>query len=816
MNFKTGIGMAVAAAAIAVACTSFQKGGRGIAGTFDSQKKGAREFTDAELSKFSSTGAMGASKARVITDNYEAYKSKLDIINNAQRSLKLVYFIYADDSSSSQMTDALIRAANRGVKVELLVDFLTNFGSRIDLYKYMEYAGKGNITVRFYGMPSKPIIEGALYKTTACSPENQKNTKDMDACQDEKLKKVEQIQAQLDAAGVETTWFSRMYLTGQYGKNDKLTGVATKFGGGVDIDAMKANSHSDGPKPTAAQGKELGKLVYDAKVNNRFFAKVKLGMAAAKYGETLGPLFNQIFGTIPFAMGDAADWDHMTDYTHHKLIVADGRVFQMGGRNVEDSYHTDGYSKKYTFIDTDFYAESDVAVRVEQAYDTLASFSAMVGDMKRVEKITPPEYLVNNMQFLGALDGCLKGGQAANLENCVNTTMPKIPGYRSYEARMAEQKVKVAKGLQAFKDNYKAVAPFLWDPENKEGLVTDAGATYYYLENTSFNRDQDAKKRLFGSKVDEEHEHGKNIHASWIRAIENTCRLGAQPNAPKQRIVLHSAYLMMSAGLVGALGNTINGKWNCGNVQIDIITNSFATTDLNVLNVFARYQLRSLFQYYHNGSGNVDPSRKASLKYSEYVPHTPNADGSTPKSLHSKVSVFGPDIVIGSANADVRSYFMDTNNAIYIRNAPKLVSKYIAFIDKLDKHQADDAHIYYKMWEGNLTVPNESFSGPEIVRYEHATDAQIERQNMVIVNELVNKWMVPKPIKAKLAKKEALTEEEQTEMKELEAKKKGILLFVKERGAEIEQASMKFLQGTDSAKDVLEEANDFDQFWKLL
>jgi cardiolipin synthase C len=808
MNFKTGIGMAVAAATIAVACTSMQKGGRGIAGTFDSQKKGARQFTDSELSAFSSTGAMGVEKARVITDNYEAYKSKLEIIERAKSSLRLVYFIYADDSSSSQLTDALIRAAGRGVKVQLLVDFLTNY-QRLDLYKYMEYAGKGNITVRFYGLPTAPIIEGALYKTTACSPANQKST-DPSACQDEKTA----IVNGLTAKGVETTWFSKMYLTGQYSKNDKLTGVATKFGGGVDLEAMKANGASDGPKPTAAQGKEIGKLVYDAKVNNRFFAKVKLAMALGKYGETLGPMLNQVFGTIPFAMGDAADWDHMTDYTHHKLIVADGRVFQMGGRNVEDSYHTDGYSKKYTFIDTDFYAESDVAVRVEKAYDTLAQFSAMVGDMAKVDRLTPNEYQVNTNQFLGALQGCMQAGQQANLENCVNQGMPKVQGYRTYQARMNEQKDKVSKGKAAFISNYNVTEPFNWNPDTS---VTDRGATYYYLENTSFNRDVDAKKRLFGSKVDEEHEHGKNIHASWIRGIENTCAIASQPGVPKQRIILHSAYLMMSAGLVGALGNTINGKWNCGNVQIDIITNSFATTDLNVLNVFARYQLRALFQYYANGSGGVDQSKKASLKYHEYVPHTPdpNATG-VPKSLHSKVSVFGNDIVIGSANADVRSYYMDTNNAIYIRNAPNLVRDYIAFIDKLDKHQAPDAHTFYKMWEGNLTVPNASFSGPEIVRYEHASDAQIERQNMVIVNELVNKWMVPKPIKAKQAKGEALTAEEQKEMTELEAKKKGILLFVKERGQEIQESSTKFLSGTERAKDLVEEANEFDQFWKLL
>ena len=36
---------------------------------------------------------------------------------------------------------------------------------------------------------------------------------------------------------------------------------------------------------------------------------------------------------------------------------------------------------------------------------------------------------------------------------------------------------------------------------------------------------------------------------------------------------------------------------------------------------------------------------------------------------HSKVMLFGPDPFVGSANADLRSYVLDTNSGLLIRSA---------------------------------------------------------------------------------------------------------------------------------------------------
>ena len=48
----------------------------------------------------------------------------LALIDGAVRSLRLIFYIYADDEAGRQVNAALIRAATRGVDVQLIVDSL--------------------------------------------------------------------------------------------------------------------------------------------------------------------------------------------------------------------------------------------------------------------------------------------------------------------------------------------------------------------------------------------------------------------------------------------------------------------------------------------------------------------------------------------------------------------------------------------------------------------------------------------------------------------------------------------------------------------
>jgi putative cardiolipin synthase len=119
-----------------------------------------------------------------------------------------------------------------------------------------------------------------------------------------------------------------------------------------------------------------------------------------------------------------------------------------------------------------------------------------------------------------------------------------------------------------------------------------------------------------------------------------------------------------------------DGRVPCGNVSVTIVTNSIKTTDLNIVNILSRHSMKAFFDHINN---NRHISKGANIKYYEYT--AGNAD--TTLSLHTKISVFGDDLFIGSANADVRSYMMDTNNGLFIRNAPNLVNDYVSWIKHL-------------------------------------------------------------------------------------------------------------------------------------
>ena len=103
-------------------------------------------------------------------------------------------------------------------------------------------------------------------------------------------------------------------------------------------------------------------------------------------------------------------------------------------------------------------------------------------------------------------------------------------------------------------------------------------------------------------------------------------------------------------------------------MSLSLITNSLATTDLNVVNLLAVWQLKALADHLQE-TGTA--ASAATLRYLEYQP----VDTSR-RSLHSKVMLFDRDVFIGSANADVRSLMMDSNNGVMIRNAPNFVQAY--------------------------------------------------------------------------------------------------------------------------------------------
>ncbi|QHL91719.1 phosphatidylserine/phosphatidylglycerophosphate/cardiolipin synthase family protein [Sphingomonas changnyeongensis] len=72
---------------------------------------------------------MGADRLRLVSSGPDRLAALLDLIAGAQHSLRLLYYIFAPDDTGTQVRDALVAAAARGVRVRLLLD---GFGSAAD------------------------------------------------------------------------------------------------------------------------------------------------------------------------------------------------------------------------------------------------------------------------------------------------------------------------------------------------------------------------------------------------------------------------------------------------------------------------------------------------------------------------------------------------------------------------------------------------------------------------------------------------------------------------------------------------------------
>ncbi len=130
----------------------------------------------------------------------------------------------------------------------------------------------------------------------------------------------------------------------------------------------------------------------------------------------------------------------------------------------------------------------------------------------------------------------------------------------------------------------------------------------------------------------------------------------------------------MPSKLIAQLGRMLSGETSCQHVTVTILTNSRDTTDWSIVDQVNSHVLAALFDHAAKARNRA---RAATLHYYEY--RRPASE--QVRTLHSKVWVLGDDILIGSANADLRSFMMDSNNGVLIQNAPSLIAKYLAFID---------------------------------------------------------------------------------------------------------------------------------------
>lgn len=79
---------------------------------------------------------------RLLTGGRERMRELLALVDGAQRSVRLLYYIYEDDEAGQALGEAMIRAASRGVSVSLIVDGLgSEAAARGGFFDPIEAAG---------------------------------------------------------------------------------------------------------------------------------------------------------------------------------------------------------------------------------------------------------------------------------------------------------------------------------------------------------------------------------------------------------------------------------------------------------------------------------------------------------------------------------------------------------------------------------------------------------------------------------------------------------------------------------------------------
>lgn len=632
-----------------------------------------------------SSPALAIQQGRLLTDNDDAFESKLALINGAQHSIDLAYYIYADDYSSSAMSMALLEAARRGVKVRMLLDYHSNY-KHLDFFSMLEDTASvmdGSIEVRFYNRPTDNQIKDAIYVTLGCG----ETELEFSGCSTVKLETIDKAIAEavqqgqlnnVNKAG------SGLFLSGLYAKNPALMVTAIKEGYQIDPETLTASAGSDPDQLTNL--KKLGKLYYQAQYGggiDNVLGKLKLRLAFALYGDQITPVYDAFSSFLPVDQPNRpeksrTEWRHFSDFLHHKLLLVDGHKVQLGGRNIEDSYHMNPneMAAKYIFMDTDVVLQLDAGQEkaLVTNFDKLWGFSDMVASIADIRQHAPNDVLTM-MNYAAKRCESEQHAEKAEQEACLEQSMQSLSPVPLAD-RMQDWSAHTQQQANLYSANYQTKP----EQDRSPQFSIDAGAEIYYIENIPFNiaTPEDKLARQFGSVNTFEGDSGKHIHATWLAALNNVCHAAnmEKGGVPPKEIILHNAYLFMPSNLLLQLAKMVDGRVPCGNVNITLVTNSISTTDLNIVNILSRHSMKAFFDHLQL---HRHPDKGANIRYYEYVE---DKDG-TNLSLHSKVEVFDQDLFVGSANADVRSYMMDTNNGLFIRNAPVLVKNYVNWVKQL-------------------------------------------------------------------------------------------------------------------------------------
>ena len=89
----------------------------------------------------------GLSAFRLVPAGFEGYLLRAQMLDAAQKTIDMQYYIFHADESGKLLLDAILRAADRGVRVRMLIDDVDNFGEDAQLEALDAHP---NIEVRLY------------------------------------------------------------------------------------------------------------------------------------------------------------------------------------------------------------------------------------------------------------------------------------------------------------------------------------------------------------------------------------------------------------------------------------------------------------------------------------------------------------------------------------------------------------------------------------------------------------------------------------------------------------------------------------------
>ncbi len=246
---------------------------------------------------------------RLLPDNDTAWKAKRHLIASARHTLNLSYFILEVDGSTSHLLLDLIAAAERGVHVRLMVDYFTTFEQAPALRALPQLP---TLQVRRYGLPTAVWL------------------------------------AALQAAGIDRIGFVKALMAANGPQLAQTLKGNTIFGPGVEADACALRAES-GDSPISFPLQVLAAL--QATPKGAQDAAAPPAPPLADDAERDAAL-RKVALTIQIIRG----LKQFLHRNHHKLLLADGRRFIMGGRNLADAYQRAHPAKGHVFEDTDLLA----------------------------------------------------------------------------------------------------------------------------------------------------------------------------------------------------------------------------------------------------------------------------------------------------------------------------------------------------------------------------------------------------------------------------------------------------------------------------